>query len=428
MGIFKEYDIRGIYPNDINEDVAYNIGKSIGKYIEDKTVFVNHDTRKGSLMIKNSIIDGLKESGVNVIDLGLGPVMIPAFASFKEKKYGISITASHNPPEYTGVLLFKDGFSLSPKEVENIFNNRKFSEGLGSYNKSDYSRDYVDYILKGIDKMDIKVAIDTMGGATTEIVKEIFKGATFDMLNNSFSQDFFGKTPEPSEKNAQELIGLVKSGDFDFGVQFDGDGDRAIFIDENGNFVDTMIIALIFIKYFNFKRVVANVSCSSILEKYANVIYTPVGRPFIEKGLIDNNADFGVETSSHFYFGNYYPFSDGLLAAVLMSKLLFNTKKKLSQMVKEFPRVYLRSFSIRFDDEISRDSFMDKVKSQLMSLGSLNMLDGFKVMIKDGFILVRKSNTEPIIRVVYEGKDEQSLERIKQITDKFINYGGKLVS
>ena len=334
MDIFREYDIRGIYPKEIDEKKAKKIGLAVAVVAKREKIFLSYDNRVGSLKIKDSFINGLLDGGVVVYNSGLYPITVSAFASFIEKSYGVCVTASHNPAEYTGILMFKDGtgMSVTPDKIKSKM-SEKPAKTRGHVVDYDYSGRYIDYISKGVGKLNLKIGIDSMGGSTTYIAKRLFEslGAKTYNLHQEMSSDFYGKTPEPSAKNAKNLQRFVKSKNLDVGIQLDADGDRVLFVDEKGEVVDPMTSAMIFIKNLHFRSVAATVGCSMLLENYAKVKYIKVGRPHVESALRNKKYDFGVETSSHFYFNKYYPFSDGLLAAVLMAGIIKKSNKKFSQ-------------------------------------------------------------------------------------------------
>ena len=422
MEIFKEYDIRGLYPQEIDEEKAYKISRAIATSLKGKKIFLGYDNRTGSLAIRDYVKKGLIESGKEVVDLGLGPIMIPVFASFIEKTNGLCITASHNPAKYTGLLPYNKGVTVTPEKIKKVYDKNKFTERIGELVEEDYYERYISYITKGIGKLNLNIGIDSMGGSTTSIAPDIFErlNCKVKLLHAKPDSNFYGKTPEPIEQNASELEDMVKKEKLDVGMQFDADGDRVAFVDENGRFVDPMVITMIFIKYLKLKKVVATVSCSSHLEEFAKITYSKVGRPNIEKRLVNKKFDLGVETASHYYFARYFPFSDGLLGGVLLASILNKTKKKLSQLADEFPKVYFDSVSIPFENESKRTAKMKEIEKEVVKYGKVERIDGIKVINDNGFMLFRKSNTEPILRVYFEGKDEEAYKKIKDIVNSII--------
>ena len=422
MEIFKEYDIRGLYPQEIDEEKAYKISRAIATSLKGKKIFLGYDNRVGSLAIKDYVKKGLVESGKEVVDLGLGPIMIPVFASFIEKTNGLCITASHNPAKYTGLLPYNKGVTVTPEKIKKVYEKNRFTEKIGDLIEEDYYERYISYITKNIGKLNLKIGIDSMGGSTTSIASDIFKrlNCKVRLLHAKPDSNFYGKTPEPIKENASELEHMVKKEKLDVGMQFDADGDRVAFVDENGKFVDPMIITMIFIRYLKLENVVATVACSSHLEEFAKITYSKVGRPNIEKKLVNKKFDLGVETASHYYFAKYFPFSDGLLGGVLLAIILNKTKKKLSQLVNEFPKVYFDSVSLPFENESKRTTKMKEIEKEAVKYGKIERIDGIKVINEQGFMLFRKSNTEPILRVYYEGKDEESYKKIKDTVNSII--------
>ncbi len=421
MDIFKAYDIRGVYPTELNADTAFELGRSIATAYPERKIFVNNDNRGGSIAIRSSFTLGLVHSGATVYELNMGPVCVPAFASFNERGYGVCISASHNPAEYTGILSFLNGTTITPEKIKKIFDSKGFSKKTGKTIPYHYDDKYIKYITKGIRNVGLKIGVDCMGGSGTFIVPECLELAGLDarMMNDKPSENFYGKIPEPSKENSKELSDIVKKEKLDFGIQLDGDCDRIIFIDENGDFVDPVTAALIFIKFMKIKNSVVNVACPSIIERYSKVKYTRVGGPFMEPYL-KKTCDFGFEVSSHFYFGKYYPFSDGILASLLMSRILKKWGKSMSELVNTFPELYYGLSTAKFNTEEERTGKMAEISYKISKLGKTIKIDGIKVMLNDGFILFRESNTEPLIRAYYEGKDRRSYERIKRMVEDIL--------
>jgi len=418
MGIFKAYDIRGLYPQELNEEIAGDIGKAIGSMAGKKTIYVGNDTRVGTYKIKDSFISGLLSTGARVIDVGMVPIAVPALASFDKKTYGVCITASHNPPQYTGILPFYMGKSVRPRKVKEIYESKSFLAGKGTLKKGDYQTKYLLRITKGMKDLKFKVGVDAMGGSGTFASKLALNivGAEPKLLRPSISMDFFGMTPEPSKENMKELSKFVLENHLDLGVQLDGDADRLDFMDESGNFIDPVVSALMFIKYMKIKEAVINVSCPSIFKRFTNVKFVPVGRPNIE------GAKFGFETSSHYYFGDYFPASDALLPMVLMLKVMKTSGKKMSELVKEMPKVYYEIVPIRMKDSDEINRAMISAEKEMERYGKVDRMDGAKVYFDNGSILVRKSETEPLIRVFYEGVDEESFLKMKELAYKIMPW------
>lgn len=414
MEIFKAYDVRGLYPSELNEENAFKIGRALATKLKNKKIFLNYDNRVGSIRIRDSLTSGLLRSGATVYELGMGPVMVSAFASFVEKSCGICISASHNPKEYTGILTYLNGITYTPDNFKDGFASKKFNDSYGKPVPFMYDGEYSKYISKGIGKLNVKIGIDSMGGATTYISNHIFQklGAKVFLLRSSPSDDFYGKVPEPTLENSRDLAKLVKKEQLQFGIQLDADGDRALILDENGTALDPILTGMILIKYLKYKNAVATTACSSLLERYCKIKYVKTGRPNVEEALKGGHYDFGIEPSSHFYFGRYYPFSDGILTGLLIAKIIYTTGKSLSSLVAEFPKLYYKNFSISFKTAVEINKKMLHINMSAKKIGNVDTLDGVKLAFEDGFVLFRPSNTEPIIRVYYEGHNPKAFKRM----------------
>ncbi len=420
LGIFKTYDIRGVYPKELDSDKAFTIGRAIGSISKGKSIFLNIDTRNGSKAIKRKFAEGLVQSGARVYDLGMGPIMVSAVASYQNSAYGVCLTASHNPAEYTGIITVRNGITLEPEEIKKEFDSGKFPNKKGKKSSYDYSKRYIDFITKNTENMGLRAGIDSMGGATTFMAKDVAVkvGIKPFVLHAGTSETFFGKHPEPKEENGKDISKLVVKEGLDFGAQFDADGDRVAFYDERGKFIEPVISGLILMKFNGLKRVLANVSCSRVIEKYAKVKYSKVGHRFMERDLVKGKYDMGIESSSHFYFGKYHPFSDGLLSMVLFSKAVAESGEKVSEMVGEFPKLHYVSQSLHFKSDEERSAAMKRIAARMEKFDDVDRLDGYKAIFDDGFMLFRESGTEPMIRVAYEGDDERALNRISSLVRK----------
>ncbi|MCW1292190.1 MAG: hypothetical protein QXV12_02045 [Candidatus Rehaiarchaeum fermentans] len=419
MDIVRDYDIRGIYPKEINEEIAYKIGKKLGDFSKKDKLYLNYDNRLGSLRIRDQIEKGINEKGIDVIEGPLGPLAAISLKSFLEKSLSVSITASHNPAEYTGVIIYENGKTVRPNLVIEV--KERKAKKLGEIKYEEINEEYKNYLLSNFGYLKdekLKIIFDSLGGAATFIGNKIFQNICKTIpLRKDFDPHYFGLPPEPNEKTSEKLREEVIKERADLGIEVDADADRVLIVDETGNLINIARIEILFSKLLKYKKLVASISSPKIFEKYFEVIYTPVGRPYIEnkigKGLL------GFEGSGHLYFGDFYPFSDGILAGIMLIKAIKKAKnKKLSELLKSIPNVFY------FEGKIPVSSIKEAKKSlavleeKMKEYGKINKLDGVRLDINDSFILFRKSNTEPIIRYYVNSEKEENFEKMLQLAEK----------
>ncbi len=409
MEIVREYDIRGIYPSEFNEKTAREFGRKLGTFAKEK-IFLNYDNRIGSIRTRGDFELGLNETGKDIIEGPLGPLTAVALQSFINKGIGVSLTASHNPPQYTGIITYVNGKTLKPINFANT--KAKIVKKIGQIQYSDFNNDYKDFLINRLKRMKVKVGFDAMGGSTTKIGREILENLTEKVIQirDKFDYNFFNDSPEPSEERSRKLAELVVKERLDFGMQVDADGDRIAIIDDKGNFVNIARIDILIGKILNYRKLVTTVSSPKILEKYFDVEYTPVGRPFIEEKM--RGRVLGLESSGHLYFSEFYPFSDGILSGLLVAKIIDKTKKQLSVLLKDIPNVLFYEDKINTEN---RDKALKKIEELLKTKGKLNKMDGVRIDIGNAFILFRKSNTEPVIRVYVSSTNENDFEKMLSI-------------
>lgn len=431
--IFRAYDIRGIFGKDLTPHVAEFIGKGFGTYIgTGKTVAVGRDVRLSGPQLKSALVKGLVSVGLRVVDLGI--VTTPVFywaIPHKRLEGGVMVTASHNPPEWNGFKLCKEkgiiiGQGSGMEEIRQIVLKKKFVKTDVRSKPQRYGQilsEYAHFILSKIKiKRKLKVVLDTGNGACGIIAPKLFRqaGCHVKVLNQKLDGNFPARGPVPSEETLHELIAEVTKTGADFGVGYDGDGDRSVFADDKGRILTGDMASVIFSKALIKKKgdkIVFDVSCSFALEEAirqnkGKPIVERVGRPYMMERTLKENAVFGGERSGHFYFPEVYGIDDGTYASLKMAEILSKGDEKLSTLIDSIPRYYDGTFNIQCPDEHkfvvtkgTKASFADK---GYKILG----IDGVKAFSSDGWILVRPSNTEPLIRVFVEGKTEDKLKQL----------------
>lgn len=428
MRIFHAYDIRGKYPEAINTFNAYHLGRAIGTILNGKKICVGYDTRKGSEVIKNYVIEGLEHSGYEVFYLGLQPTPVTCYYGFKNKIPSVMITASHNPKEDTGLKIYmKDGVRFSELEkLEAIFKEKKFIPGNGKtteVNSEDIENSYIEYITKNKGS-NLNIVIESYGGPATFIAKKALEriGCNVYSIRDRFDSDFFNKTPEPKEGNLDEIINLMQNNSYDFGVALDGDGDRSLFIDNKANIVDSSHICMIYLNnILKHKKgnVIMAIDSSRKLNtiKNSKIYWCRIGTKFLEAMLKEKNAIFAGEGSYHYYFGKYYPFSDGILSSVIMADLLCKKKSNLYDIKMELPQVHMLRKNFNCEDE-KKDIILNKTL-ELFKNKRHDTIDGVRIFfdIYD-WALIRKSNTEPLIKLIVEGNSkEEAMNRLNNFSE-----------
>lgn len=439
--IFRGYDIRGKYPNDIDSNVANIIGKSFGTYVKKlgkKNCIVGRDNRYSSNELAESLIDGILSTGINVIDLGLVTTPMYYYACIlKDNPTGIMVTASHNPKDENGFKFSFDERGNARGEMIEDFRdftlNCDFECGSGTYSKYDIRDEYIKLMTTSIKmgKRFLKVVLDLGNGTTTCIAKDIYYRFPIDLITIYGNSDpnFPNHHPDPSVvENLEALRNKVLETKADVGIAFDGDGDRVGIIDENGNYIsiDKYMIIIIrdIIEKVKNKRFLYDINCSKALEDEilklgAEPICYRTGNSYIKAKIKEENIPFGGELSGHIYFNDRWPcFDSGIYSGLRLIEILSSTNKSLSELIVNINH-YESTKVIKFksDDDI-KFNIIDKIKEYCIQKDyKIITIDGVKVIFDDGWALIRCSNTGPNITAKFESTSKEKLNSIK---DEFI--------
>lgn len=440
--IFRAYDIRGIYPLEINDEFAYLFGQAMGTYIIQlgkKEILIGFDNRISSIPISNFLIKGILSTGANVINLGL--VTTPMFYYGRillNNWAGIMITASHNPMEYNGfkISFNKKGNALSD-EIENFRNfilQKKFLKGNGKERKFNIKNDYIKLIKNSLSfgKRKINVIVDCGNGTSSIIVDEVLKELpiNYKLLYANSDGTFPNHHPDPSvRENLKDLQKKVIENKYDIGLMLDADADRIGIVDENGQVLDNDIYMAIMYRYLNFnlknRTALFDVKCSKALsDELDNLnikkMISRTGNSYIYRAIHENKIDFGGEYSGHIFFNDKFPgIDDGLYAGLRLIELLSNTDKKIDDLTKNINKYYsTEEIKIEVSD-ISKFLIVDKVKEYAKSKNYNYIdIDGVRIEWEDSWALIRASNTGPNILLRFESKNK---EKLKMIKNEFIS-------
>lgn len=446
--LFGTNGIRGVVNKDMTCELALDIGKAWGTYLHRFSskphVVIGTDARLSNQMLKTSVIGGLLSTGCNVMDIGLVPT--PALQYVVKKKHfdsGIVITASHNPPEFNGIKgIDGDGTEFSKvteEKIESIFFNRDFKlanwSNVGSFSTWDGAVElYIRDILAQVDKEKIKkkqfhVVLDCGSGAGSVVTPRLLKKLGCDVTELYCEPDgrFPGHASEPVPENLEELMKTVPKVRADFGVAQDGDGDRAIFIDEHGGYVwgdrTLALMAKYIIGESNGGVVVTPVSTSSCLDDVVKanngeIIRTKVGSPVVARVMKERNAVFGGEENGGLIFPTFQYCRDSAMTIVKMLELLAKENRSLGELLKEIPRYTVFKTKIHCIDEkktVALTALLTRLKDD-EEIISLDTTDGVKLYTEKGWVLVRPSGTEPIYRIYGEAKKAHDA---KYLVDKY---------
>ena len=428
--IFRGYDIRGIYPKEINRKISNRLGKAFGTFLDGETVVVGSDTRASSKKILKPFIEGVRSTGCEVIFIGKVPNPATYYYAFSHKIFGAYITASHNPPEYTGIKFIKPNgvsFLRELAHIKEIFYSGKFNEGFGYLEKINGFEEYENFLLKNFNSLQGSVVVESFGGVGELATKILEKsGLNVRSIRKKIDSNFFGLRPEPKRENLRHMPRFLKNKNF--GVAYDGDADRSVFVTEKGKVLNGSEVASIFIPEVLKKKrekIILTADCAKELEslvkkKKSKVIWWRVGHGFIEEKLVEEKAIFAAEQSSHFYFNEFYPFSDGILSTLYMAKILDG--KKISEVLK-LKINPIEKFYINAENERVKALAMRKIMNSLKN--GRKMMDGIRIELnKSEWVLIRASQTMPEINVVIEARNKKRLNELKR---KYSNYVKKVI-
>jgi phosphomannomutase / phosphoglucomutase len=435
--IFRAYDIRGIAAQQLTDDVVYQIGLAIGSEAVERgqqEIIIARDGRISSDAIADALSRGLRDSGRNVIDIGLLPTPVLYFATHQlNTQSGVMVTGSHNAAEYNGLKIVIGGKTLSGRAIAALktrIQERRYSRGKGSYRVEQIDNRYIDYIINDVAiAQPLKIVIDAGNGVTGIIAPRLFEelGCEVIPLYCDIDPNFPNHQPDPSiAKNLADLVKMVRDKGADLGIAFDGDGDRVGIVTSSGTIVPAdrilMLLAQDVVSRNPGADVLFDVKCSRSLN---NVISSYGGRPimwksghsFMKEKMAETGALLGGEFSGHIFFNErWFGFDDGMYAAARLIEILSTTDPTLDEQLAALPNsISTPEIKIEVDEQTKFEIIEKLAMNAQFGDGKLTTLDGIRVDFPDGWGLVRASNTTPALTLRFEADNEEALSRIQSL-------------
>lgn len=447
--IFRAYDIRGIYQQDIDSLLFYNVGVAAGSYVrremKGQTMTAGNDLRRSSHTLAHALISGIAASGIDVVYTGTTSFGQTLFSGWKNNMDLIAfVTASHLPAEWNGVkFYYGDGVGLPEEELMKIRDITIKNEGkqvawkqLGSIKTMDPVETYQEFFVKNFTfNKTIRVALDCGGASMTCSAPSLLNTMGLDVVPVYCDPDptFSQRPSDPKPENLKTLVSAVKEKNCDFGVAFDGDGDRSVIVDDSGYILSADQTGIVIGKHGLKKKsgtIIANVECSkAVTEQLTPLGYTvkkiQVGHTFLTLHAKKEQALLGIESSGHLILPNYFLFDDALIIPLKIAEIIDTNDTSLSLLRKEIPMYPRVKLEIKCSDE-TKFTVIKQVKEDLQKKYSdCNTMDGIRVNVNNGWVLIRASNTSPIIRLTSEADTEKQAREIattfKKKTEQIIN-------
>ena len=431
--IFKTYDIRGVYPNEINSDVTYAIGRALANFFSENDIIIGRDARNSSDALFDALVEGIRDENKNVINIGVVATEVLYFAVGKNKLPGLMITASHLTGEYNGIKVCsadvipigKENGLLKVKEIiEKISFNEKKEKG--NIKKQDFLVEYIEHILGFTELNNIKplsIVADAGNGVGGKSLSLMFEKISCRVKSLYFNPDgnFPNHPADPLvEENLKNLQNEIKKNEADFGLALDGDGDRIFFVDENSQIIPgSFIVAVLAEKLLKDKpnsKIVYNAVCSKIVPEViirngGEPIQERVGHIFMKSKLKETNAIFGGEHSGHYYFKYNFGAESSVLVLLLMLEVISKADKTLSEIIKpyqKYSRIPEKNFKVEDKTKILQK--IEEYYKKRKEAAEISYLDGLTVGFNDWWFNLRPSNTEPYLRLNMEAENEDLLK------------------
>ncbi len=432
--VFKAYDIRGIYPAELDEDGAYAIGRGYVEQFEPKKIAVGRDMRLSSPSMAKAVIEGAADGGAEVIDIGLvGTEMVYCAVGEQGLDGGIQVTASHNPKEYTGMKIVRrgalpvggDSGLLEIRDRAVAITEESGGQTPGQVREVDVFSSYVEKVMSFIDAsavQPLRVVIDAANGMAGAMLPPVLERLPIDAVPYFFELDGSFPNHEPNPllpENREFVIGKVLEEKAQLAAAFDGDADRCFFIDGTGEFVPgdfvTALLAELMLEKHPGAKIIYDVRASwAVPEAIERAGGTPlinrVGHAFIKHRMREQDAVFAGEVSGHYYFRDFYQADSGVIPFLLILELISKRGKPLSELLQPFREKYFLTGEINVpvaDVAVK----LQELKERFGKEGKVSHLDGISIEAEDWHMNVRPSNTEPLLRLNLEARSQEVMER-----------------
>jgi phosphomannomutase / phosphoglucomutase len=435
--IFREYDIRGLVDQDLNEEAVHLIGRALGTRVREaggRRVVVGYDARLSGPRFARQAIAGLNASGVDAIDLGIVPTPLVYFAAHVLDVDGLCmITGSHNPPEYNGMKIGVGKATFHGEEIQalrQLIESGKFADGSGTSGKQDIVGPYQDYVRKNLrlGKRKLKVVIDAGNGTGGVVAVPLFQSLGIDVVPLFIEMDgnFPNHHPDPTvEKNLEALKKKVLETGADLGISYDGDADRVGAVDENAHVMwgdqITLLLAREILKEEPGATIVSEVKCSmtlydDIAKHGGRAIMWKAGHSLIKAKMKEEKAALAGEMSGHIFFAHrWFGFDDGIYSSARFLELLSHTDQPLSHLLDDVPKTYATP-ELRHDcPEDKKFEVVRRAQEWFAARYEAVTVDGVRVIFPDGWGLVRASNTQPLLVLRFEAKTPERAAEIEQL-------------
>ena len=435
--LFGTFGFRGVVNEGMGAEKAKRTGAALADYLgAGKTIAIGKDPRISSPMLEEALIEGIMEQGCNALTLGIITPNALSLEVGRQADAGVMITASHNPPEYNGMkCLNKIGMGFSPEEdlaLEKIYFgdlklDAKKGKQLNDTGASDrYRAHIVQYVKKMFPVTPMKIVVDGGGGSASTVTPETLETLGFEVVRFNCKYDgmFRERNPEPTDANLEKLKKLVVREGASLGVAHDGDGDRTAFVDENGKFVQGDVTAAILADHLlrqckdKDKKIAVTIAFSNLIKDVAKnlgaeVIFTPVGEPYLAQAKLLCGAQVGLEEHGSVLIEWS---REGPMLAGVMAGILSKEKMTFSELVATYPKYHQIKDAKTLPAGTNTDAILERLKREIpKDYDRISDMDGVRVDYADGWFLVRASGTEPKVRIFSEGKTEDRARELNRI-------------